>query len=76
MRLGAVAVALDQVVEQTDMGADMAIEVHGHETGQLDEAGIDRPHETGMREGYAIDHAVLEPLDGMFLQPGRSARSG
>ena len=48
----AVAVALNQIVEQIDVRIHVALKVHGHEPCQLHEARIDGAHETGMRERH------------------------
>ena len=37
---GAISIALDQIGEEFEMLVDVAIHVHGHEAGQLNEAGI------------------------------------
>ena len=39
--LGRIAVALDEMVEHVEMGVDVAVEIHRHEAGELEEAGID-----------------------------------
>ena len=50
--LGRIAVAVDEMAEQAAMRLDVAIEVHGHEAGELQEARIDVAHEARMRERH------------------------
>lgn len=62
VRLGAGVIALDQVLEVVVMAAGMAVGVHRHAAGVLQEAGV---HATAFaREAlrHAVDHVVLEPL--------------
>ena len=61
--LDRVAVALDEIVEQVDVRVHVALEVHGHEAGELDEARIDVAHEAGVRQRHGRDHVLLEPVD-------------
>jgi len=60
--LDAVAVALHQVVEQIDMRIHVALKVHGHEPGQLHEAGIHGAHKARMRERHRRDDVLLKPV--------------
>ena len=62
-----VGLAAGQVVEQVDMRLHMAVEVHRHEGGELDEAGIDPPLRALEAQGHAADQVLLEPGDRLFL---------
>src|SRR3984957_10124764 len=64
----AFAVAFDQVAEQIDMRGDVAVEIHGHESGQLDESGIDPAEGAGIARRHRGDD--------MALKPGERARGG
>ena len=68
MLLDRVAVALDQVGIERLVRLDMALEVHLHEAGQLDEAGIDPAREAQVRPRHTLDHVLLEPLDVVLLR--------
>jgi hypothetical protein len=65
------------MIEQLGVGVDVALEVHGHEPGQLDEARIHPAHEAGVRPGHAVDDVALEPFDqarlGVLVDQGRVA---
>ena len=65
------------MIEHVDMGVDVPVEVHRHEARQLQEAGIDEPTETGMREGYDVEAIAAEPFDaaplGEEIDGGRAA---
>ena len=41
--LGRVAIAADEMFEHVDVGIEVPVEIHRHETGKLQEAGIDLP---------------------------------
>ena len=60
---GVVAVAFHQMLEEVPMRGHVTVEVHAHEPGKLQEARINVPHETRMREGNLHDDVVLEPVD-------------
>ena len=64
MRLGAVVVTLDQVIEIVVMAVGVAVRVHRDEAGMLQETWIDPA--AGPREvvRHPVDHVVLEPLEG------------
>ena len=51
--LGRVAVARHQMVEHVEMGVDVAVEIHRHEAGKLEEARIDLPAEARIGERHA-----------------------
>ncbi len=61
VRLGLVA-AKARLVDLGE-GADVAVHVHRHEGGELDEARIDAPRAAGVAQRHARDEVVLEPLD-------------
>ena len=42
---------------------DMAVEIHRHEAGELQEAGIDRPHRAGIDRRHVRHYRALEPFD-------------
>ena len=48
---------------QVNVRLHVAVEVHGHEGGELQEAGIDAPHGTAIAEGHGGDQVALEPRD-------------
>ena len=52
----------------------MAVQVHAHEGGELQEAGIDAAHRAGVAPGHGADQVLLEPLDrlagGQFVDLG------
>ena len=60
---GAVVVALDEVVEHALMRFDVALGVHGHEGGELEEAGVDAAEGAGVPVGDGGDDMLLEPGD-------------
>src|SRR5581483_8955423 len=61
MRLSAVAVPDDQMIEELAMSLDVTIRVHRHEREMLQEARIHAPHEAGVVERHPVDHLILEP---------------
>ncbi|EWS64123.1 hypothetical protein Y695_02639 [Hydrogenophaga sp. T4] len=58
---GALVVALDQVFEIVVVAGGMAVGVHGHETGVLQEAGVDTAASARKAARHAVDHVVFEP---------------
>ena len=52
MLLGQVAVAVHEMVEHLEMGVDVAVEVHRHEAGKLQEARIDLTAEARIGERH------------------------
>ena len=75
--LGRVAVAGDEMVEHLEMGVDVAIEVHRHEAGELQIAGIDLAAEARIGERHALQAIGAEPFDaallGELVDRGRAA---
>ena len=57
-----IAVALDQMIEHFQVGADMAVEIHRHEAGKLEEAWIDLAARARIGEGRDMDAVAPEPL--------------
>lgn len=62
-RVGALGVAVDDVMEQVHECLGMAVQIHAHESGDLQEARIHAPHRTGMTPRHGADQRALEPLD-------------
>jgi hypothetical protein len=60
--LGAGVVALDEVLEVVVVAGGVAVGVHGHEAGVLQEAGVHAAAFTREALRHAVDHVVLEPL--------------
>jgi pyruvate/oxaloacetate carboxyltransferase len=58
----------DQPVEQLRMGAHVAVEIHAHEAGELQEARIDVALEAGVRERHLDDDVAGEPLIGRLIK--------
>ena len=56
--LGLLVVAPDQVVVEGDVLLDVAPEVHGHEPGHLEEAGVDPAGGTPVAERDGGDHVA------------------
>ena len=56
-----IAIALDEIIEKIDMRLGVTLQVHGHETGELHEAGINRPHETGIGKRHRRNYVLPEP---------------
>mgnify|MGYP006179042049 CR=1 FL=1 len=56
MLIHRIAVARHQVAEEIGMGIHVALEIHGHEAGELDEAGIDLPE-----RALALHRHVVDP---------------
>ena len=65
--LGAVAIALDQMLEQLDVLADMAVQVHRHEAGKLDKSWIDLAKAAGIISRNGLDDVALEPAQRLVL---------
>jgi hypothetical protein len=65
--LGRVAVAAHEMLEHLPMRRHVAVEVHGHEAGELQEAGINVPPEAGIARRHLDDAVALEPLDAALL---------
>ena len=63
VRFGAFLVALDQVGEVVVVAVQVAVGVHGHEAGVLQEAGVHLAACAREGAGHAEDHIVLKPLD-------------
>ena len=74
--LGVVAVALDEVLEHLAMRLEVAVDVHRHEAGELQEAGIDVAHEAGVGQRHLDDAVAAEPLDAALLGQHVDLRSG
>jgi hypothetical protein len=43
--------------------AHVALEVHAHEPGHLEEARVDPPQRPGVAQGHGGDHVLLEPFE-------------
>lgn len=75
MLLGTVTIANDQMLEQLEMRIDVAVEVHGHEAGKLNEPRIDLAHEARIHHRHPVDYRILEPLQrpgfGKLVDRGR-----
>ncbi len=65
--LGRLAVVLHQMHEEFLVGDHVPVEVHRHEAGQLQEAGIDRAHEARLRPRHLHDDIIGKPLERPFL---------
>ena len=66
--LGRIAVAVDEMTEHVAMGRDVLVDIHRHKAGQLQEAGIDLAHETGIGQRHFDNAVFLEPVDAAFLR--------
>ena len=75
VRFGAFAVAANQILEVIVVAGGVAVGVHGHEAGKLQEARIHATAFTRIAGRHAVDHVVLEPLDaalhGQVVHGGR-----
>ena len=60
--VGLVVFALHDMPEQVEMGAHVTRQVHRHEGGELDEAGIDMPPGAGIAGRHGSDQVGLEPV--------------
>ena len=63
VRFCAGIVALDQVFEVIVMACGMAIRVHGHEAGVLQETRVDTTSGAWKVTGHFVNHIVFEPLE-------------
>ena len=63
VRFGAGVIAFDQVFEVIVMACGMAIGVHGHEAGVLQETRIDATSCAWKVAGHFVNHIVFEPLE-------------
>ena len=54
--------------EELTVGIHVAVKIHGHEAGQLQEAGINIAHEARMWERHLHDHVLAEPVSALFLR--------
>jgi hypothetical protein len=70
VRLGAVVVAADQVEEVVVVARQVAVGVHRHEAGVLQEARVDAAPGAGVVGRHAEDDVVLEPGRGSCSSPG------
>ena len=61
VRLGAGAIALDQVFEVVIVAARVIAGIHGHEARILQKARVDAPPGTREIAGDPVDHVLLEP---------------
>ena len=75
--LGRVAVAAHEVLEHIDMRGEVAIEIHRHEAGKLQETGINAASHAGIGERHLVDAILAEPggaaLLGKLIDRGRAA---
>src|SRR5690606_33723653 len=69
-RLGAFAVALDEVAKHLPVADEMVAEVHRHESGELEEARIDATPGARIMTGHGDDHVALEPGIGALGSDG------
>ena len=63
VRFCAGVVALDQVFEVIVMACGMAIRVHGHEAGVLQETRVDTTSGAWKVTGHFVNHIVFEPFE-------------
>jgi hypothetical protein len=54
--------AIGEVIVEVAVRLDVSLDVHGHEGGELDEAGIDPPERPGIAHRHAGDQVLLEPF--------------
>ena len=62
-RIGALVVALDEMLEHLPMRDEVVAEVHRHETGELQEAGVHLPARAGIAHRHGGDDVLLEPAE-------------
>ena len=61
MGFGAATVTTHQILEVVVVAGGVAVRVHGHETGVLQETGVDATTGAGIVVRHAVDHVGLEP---------------
>ena len=54
------------MTEHFAMGSDMFVDIHRHETGELQKARIDIAHKTGIGQRHFDNAVFLEPVDAAF----------
>ncbi len=59
--VGRIVVAFDQIFELAHVGIDVPVEIHGDETGELQEARIDAAQGAWIGERHRRDHVLAEP---------------
>ena len=65
VEFGAVVVAANQVEEVVVVRREVAVRIHRHEAGVLQEAGVDRAPGARVVGRHAVDHIALEPADAL-----------
>ena len=74
MLFGAVAITADEMAEQVLVRLDMPIQIHGHESSQLQKTWIDPSPKATVGPRYCRDDIALEPFRAVLLRQAIDSR--